>query len=676
MARAAFLQAYALRKHPVVLLNLAQSSLKSGHALEAARYFQQFLKDYSSATEAQRADANKGLSDARTKLGRIDVVGATTGADMFVDDERIGMAPLDHSVDVEPGTHSVRSQGPGGEQTVPVTANAGQGVIARFGAAPAAVPTPTPAASAPAESATEPAQAPPAEAAPAPPAPLPQPPQDEGPARSHHWGWVAASGAVAVVGFVTAIVMAVEKGVRAEQRQRGGAAIVANGGGQGTCFVGPNSPTAYYANACNALNSDDNNVNADAHHRQHGARRRARRHGGAHRLHDLRRDELLLAEQRQARAVRYERPRHCRTDPRQGVRRNEHRRYVLARDARLRIRENLHRLGLHPVAPRLAHERDGVAPDGVAPGVGDRVGRLDHAPGRRSLFEHTKREPGDRRAASSRGARRAPPTRRRATAQACSSRKGPRPGRTRTGRSGATSRCHLAPLPRAIRSACTLAPPRPSGHSSLASCVVTSTTWRASASTPTTSSSGATRALSARRRLTPPARTSAAWTSPPFATRTSPSVVPLRPREEIALFVASESEWGDASRRASLRRRRRSRRRASGSPRPLRRPRRLDAAPHVRVKSSVSAGPVSSCTDGEPPVVVVVVYVRSRARVVPLGAASLQASPSSVAQTNEPTSIGPSTTCPSGASTTATCPLFFPTGPRQTIAAPDVMGQA
>src|SRR5271166_5697445 len=49
LARASFLQAYALRKHPAVLLNLAQSSLKSGHTLEAAKYFQQFLKEHTTA---------------------------------------------------------------------------------------------------------------------------------------------------------------------------------------------------------------------------------------------------------------------------------------------------------------------------------------------------------------------------------------------------------------------------------------------------------------------------------------------------------------------------------------------------------------------------------------------------------------------------------------------------
>ena len=38
-ARAAFLQAYALKHHPAVLLNLAQSELRSSHPADAAKHF-------------------------------------------------------------------------------------------------------------------------------------------------------------------------------------------------------------------------------------------------------------------------------------------------------------------------------------------------------------------------------------------------------------------------------------------------------------------------------------------------------------------------------------------------------------------------------------------------------------------------------------------------------------
>lgn len=143
-ARLAFLQAYALKKHPAVLLNLAQSSAKAGHPLEAAKYFQQFIKESTSASPAQRTDAENGLAEVRQKLGRIEIV-AQAGTEITLDEkERLGTAPLD-AIDVEPGSHTLRSS----TETVRVTANAGQKVQARFGGGtqpvpPVPVPVPGP----------------------------------------------------------------------------------------------------------------------------------------------------------------------------------------------------------------------------------------------------------------------------------------------------------------------------------------------------------------------------------------------------------------------------------------------------------------------------------------------------------------------------------------------------
>src|SRR5438034_2991763 len=105
-ARAAFLQAWALKKHPAILLNLAQSCLKSGRPGEAARDFAQLVKDPSGLTPAQKVEAEKGLAEARTRSGRIDVQTAS-GAEILIDGERIGISPLD-PIDVEPGAHVVR----------------------------------------------------------------------------------------------------------------------------------------------------------------------------------------------------------------------------------------------------------------------------------------------------------------------------------------------------------------------------------------------------------------------------------------------------------------------------------------------------------------------------------------------------------------------------------------
>jgi hypothetical protein len=145
-ARLAFLQAYALKKHPAVLLNLAQSSSKSGHLLEASKYFQQFLRESSQATPEEKRDAEQGLADVRSKLGHIEIV-APAGTEITLDDkDKLGTAPFAEPVDVEPGSHTLKSS----TETRTVTATAGQKVQAKFGpgttsggAAVAPVPAPT-----------------------------------------------------------------------------------------------------------------------------------------------------------------------------------------------------------------------------------------------------------------------------------------------------------------------------------------------------------------------------------------------------------------------------------------------------------------------------------------------------------------------------------------------------
>lgn len=147
-ARLAFLQAYALKKHPAVLLNLAQSSARSGHALEASKYFQQYLREATTASEQQKKDAETGLAEVRQKLGRIEVI-APAGTEITMDDkDKLGTAPFPDAFDVEPGTHTLKSS----TEQHAVVATAGQRVQAKFGpiassgaAAPPVTPVPTPA---------------------------------------------------------------------------------------------------------------------------------------------------------------------------------------------------------------------------------------------------------------------------------------------------------------------------------------------------------------------------------------------------------------------------------------------------------------------------------------------------------------------------------------------------
>lgn len=145
VARLAFLQAYTLKKHPSVLLNLAQSTAKAGRTLEAARYFQQFLREPGTTPQQQR-DAEGGLAEVRQRLGRI-AIEAPSGEEITLDDtDHLGTAPFNDAFDVEPGVHTLKSSS---GQIVRVTAVAGQKVQAKFesgnsdaAAAPVASDTP------------------------------------------------------------------------------------------------------------------------------------------------------------------------------------------------------------------------------------------------------------------------------------------------------------------------------------------------------------------------------------------------------------------------------------------------------------------------------------------------------------------------------------------------------
>jgi hypothetical protein len=66
-AHAAFLQAFALKRHPDVLLNLAWSSLHAGHAGDARAEFERYLREATDAPLAKRAEADRGLAMARAR---------------------------------------------------------------------------------------------------------------------------------------------------------------------------------------------------------------------------------------------------------------------------------------------------------------------------------------------------------------------------------------------------------------------------------------------------------------------------------------------------------------------------------------------------------------------------------------------------------------------------------
>jgi Tfp pilus assembly protein PilF len=266
-ARASFLQAYALKNHPAVLLNLAWSCVKSGHALEAEKYFKKFLAEGKDITDKQRADANDGLTQSRAKLGRIEIA-AAAGTEVMVDGEKVGTTPLTDPVSVEAGAHTVKFKGADGTtDTQSVTVLGGEKQTARFGKAGPATPPaetkPPPASTsepAPEETKPAPEEAKPAETKPSPPG-----------AEAHGSNllsppatiWPALVLGVATVGGVVGAVVTgvVFKNQAQNQANSTAAQIIGHGGGSGTC----SPPIATnFQQACSAYTTDNNQVNQDA----------------------------------------------------------------------------------------------------------------------------------------------------------------------------------------------------------------------------------------------------------------------------------------------------------------------------------------------------------------------------------------------------------------------------
>lgn len=270
-ARAAFLQAYALKKHPAVLLNLAWSCLKSGHVREAEQYFHQFLAEGKEITERQRADANDGLNQVHSRLGKIEVA-APAGTDVTIDGEHVGVVPLPEATYVEPGFHSVLLKTPeGAVDTEGVTVTAGTGTIARLSHAgpPAGAPAPLapqeiPPPAAPAAAAPPPVPPPGAPRAAALPSEHPEP-EKRG---NGNTGLLVAGGVVtgvAVAGLGTALGMLFARNAAQNNANATKNQILAYSTQHG---INPNNcdspPAGALTNACNIWKNDNSTVDTDA----------------------------------------------------------------------------------------------------------------------------------------------------------------------------------------------------------------------------------------------------------------------------------------------------------------------------------------------------------------------------------------------------------------------------
>lgn len=191
-ARLAFLQAYALKKHPAVLLNLAQSELRSGHEVDAAKHFSIFLRESTTASESERQAAEAGLNATKSTVALLDVNVDESGTEIYIDGSLEGISPLPGALYVTPGAHSVEARKGSKSKTQQITTSAGRQFMAELSFGAKTLPSEPALAAGSARNAT-----PNEEQS---PAPETTPPEPSGAGRKPFFKWLVSS-PVGIVGL-------------------------------------------------------------------------------------------------------------------------------------------------------------------------------------------------------------------------------------------------------------------------------------------------------------------------------------------------------------------------------------------------------------------------------------------------------------------------------------------
>lgn len=115
-ARVAFLQTLALRPgEPVVRRNLGLAEIYGGYHLAGARRLSRVLHTTDEGDAPARARMRESLEIAEAHLERLTLEVDVEGADISVDDERLGASPLPFAWYVAPGRYEVRVERDGFE---------------------------------------------------------------------------------------------------------------------------------------------------------------------------------------------------------------------------------------------------------------------------------------------------------------------------------------------------------------------------------------------------------------------------------------------------------------------------------------------------------------------------------------------------------------------------------
>jgi len=107
-ARQLFTEAWELRRTYDVAASLAQVEHDLGHYARSARLLEFCLNNFAPIeSDTNLRQLRSAFDDVRKRVGRIELDTVTPGAQVWVDNERVGTAPLGIPMYLEPGAHDV-----------------------------------------------------------------------------------------------------------------------------------------------------------------------------------------------------------------------------------------------------------------------------------------------------------------------------------------------------------------------------------------------------------------------------------------------------------------------------------------------------------------------------------------------------------------------------------------
>jgi hypothetical protein len=124
-ARVSMFAAFKLKPSYAWAANLGKVEIRAGKPRDAAEHLSFFLREAPTIEPDDRADVEKMLSDAKAQIGTATIRVNAPGAQVLVDEEPVGTAPLAGSVFVEPGTRWFEAKKDGigrARQVVQITA--------------------------------------------------------------------------------------------------------------------------------------------------------------------------------------------------------------------------------------------------------------------------------------------------------------------------------------------------------------------------------------------------------------------------------------------------------------------------------------------------------------------------------------------------------------------------